>query len=240
MSCSPNELAQFPVIPRKVKSQRDMAKGRRCQKVLMVVRKALDKKFCHINSLKTSFCLLKLNIFDMKPVRPWRKVPLKEFSVFTLLGAGLVLYDPYLLITSGSGCRQSSRPQLRGVSKDLWVHDMMITVFCFAFQPDILSMAHVRCLTPSPALLFTSAMSLIMILSGNFTSIVNFFRYVCVRFLFASSVLVGFTWFISIFLHYLFEPGLLLSKQYWGEEEGRKKIKRLGTSTFAMHECFCY
>uniref|UniRef100_A0A8B9QEZ7 b(0,+)-type amino acid transporter 1 n=1 Tax=Apteryx owenii TaxID=8824 RepID=A0A8B9QEZ7_APTOW len=45
-------------------------------------------------------------------------------------------------------------------------------------MPDILSMAHVRCLTPSPALIFTSAMSLIMILSGNFTTIVNFFRYV--------------------------------------------------------------
>ncbi|NXC58921.1 BAT1 protein, partial [Aleadryas rufinucha] len=44
-------------------------------------------------------------------------------------------------------------------------------------MPDILSMAHVRCLTPSPALLFTSAMSLIMILSGNFTSIVNFFSF---------------------------------------------------------------
>uniref|UniRef100_A0A8C3KGN9 b(0,+)-type amino acid transporter 1 n=1 Tax=Calidris pygmaea TaxID=425635 RepID=A0A8C3KGN9_9CHAR len=33
-------------------------------------------------------------------------------------------------------------------------------------MPDILSMAHVRCLTPSPALLFTSAMSLIMVISG--------------------------------------------------------------------------
>lgn len=44
-------------------------------------------------------------------------------------------------------------------------------------MPDILSMAHVRCLTPSPALLFTSAMSLIMIISGSFTSIVNFFSF---------------------------------------------------------------
>uniref|UniRef100_A0A8D2MA04 b(0,+)-type amino acid transporter 1 n=1 Tax=Zonotrichia albicollis TaxID=44394 RepID=A0A8D2MA04_ZONAL len=43
---------------------------------------------------------------------------------------------------------------------------------------NILSMAHVRRLTPSPALLFTSAMSLVMIISGSFTSIVNFFRYV--------------------------------------------------------------
>ncbi|NXJ66931.1 BAT1 protein, partial [Rostratula benghalensis] len=45
-------------------------------------------------------------------------------------------------------------------------------------MPDILSMAHVRCLTPSPALLFTSAMSLIMVISGNFTSIVNFFSFI--------------------------------------------------------------
>uniref|UniRef100_A0A8C3Q497 b(0,+)-type amino acid transporter 1 n=1 Tax=Geospiza parvula TaxID=87175 RepID=A0A8C3Q497_GEOPR len=42
---------------------------------------------------------------------------------------------------------------------------------------NILSMAHVRRLTPSPALLFTSAMSLIMIISGSFTSIVNFFSF---------------------------------------------------------------
>ncbi|NXH18395.1 BAT1 protein, partial [Bucco capensis] len=45
-------------------------------------------------------------------------------------------------------------------------------------MPDILSMAHVRCLTPSPALLFTSAMSLIMIISGSFTSIVNLFSFI--------------------------------------------------------------
>ncbi|XP_031466962.1 LOW QUALITY PROTEIN: b(0,+)-type amino acid transporter 1-like [Phasianus colchicus] len=45
-------------------------------------------------------------------------------------------------------------------------------------MPDILSMAHVRCLTPSPALLFTSAMSLIMIISGNFTSIVTYFSFI--------------------------------------------------------------
>uniref|UniRef100_A0A8B9QR98 b(0,+)-type amino acid transporter 1 n=1 Tax=Anas platyrhynchos TaxID=8839 RepID=A0A8B9QR98_ANAPL len=45
-------------------------------------------------------------------------------------------------------------------------------------MPEILSMAHVRCLTPSPALLFTSAMSLVMVMSGNFTSIVNFFSFI--------------------------------------------------------------
>ncbi|KAH1173944.1 b(0,+)-type amino acid transporter 1-like [Mauremys mutica] len=44
-------------------------------------------------------------------------------------------------------------------------------------MPDILSMAHVRCLTPSPALIFTSAMALIMIIPGNFSSIVNFFSF---------------------------------------------------------------
>ncbi|KYO48900.1 hypothetical protein Y1Q_0020246 [Alligator mississippiensis] len=45
-------------------------------------------------------------------------------------------------------------------------------------MPDILSMAHVRCFTPSPALIFTSAMSLLMIIPGNFSSIVNFFSFV--------------------------------------------------------------
>ncbi|XP_050807606.1 b(0,+)-type amino acid transporter 1-like [Gopherus flavomarginatus] len=44
-------------------------------------------------------------------------------------------------------------------------------------MPDILSMAHVRCLTPSPALIFTSAIALIMIIPGNFSSIVNFFSF---------------------------------------------------------------
>ncbi|XP_071999755.1 b(0,+)-type amino acid transporter 1-like [Engystomops pustulosus] len=43
--------------------------------------------------------------------------------------------------------------------------------------PDALSMAHVKRLTPSPALIFTSAISLIMIIPGNFSSIVNFFSF---------------------------------------------------------------
>uniref|UniRef100_A0A4X2M4D7 b(0,+)-type amino acid transporter 1 n=1 Tax=Vombatus ursinus TaxID=29139 RepID=A0A4X2M4D7_VOMUR len=42
-------------------------------------------------------------------------------------------------------------------------------------MPGILSMAHVQYLTPSPALTFTSAVALIMIIPGNFSSIVNFF-----------------------------------------------------------------
>ncbi|XP_019392894.1 PREDICTED: b(0,+)-type amino acid transporter 1-like [Crocodylus porosus] len=45
-------------------------------------------------------------------------------------------------------------------------------------MPDILSMAHVQCFTPSPALIFTSAMSLLMIIPGNFSSIVNFFSFI--------------------------------------------------------------
>ncbi|XP_073530211.1 b(0,+)-type amino acid transporter 1-like [Phyllobates terribilis] len=43
--------------------------------------------------------------------------------------------------------------------------------------PDALSMAHVNRLTPSPALIFTSAISLIMIIPGDFSSIVNFFSF---------------------------------------------------------------
>ncbi|XP_075451187.1 b(0,+)-type amino acid transporter 1-like [Ascaphus truei] len=44
-------------------------------------------------------------------------------------------------------------------------------------MPDALSMAHVKRLTPSPALIFTSVISLIMIIPGNFSSIVNFFSF---------------------------------------------------------------
>nr|XP_033793452.1 b(0,+)-type amino acid transporter 1-like [Geotrypetes seraphini] len=44
-------------------------------------------------------------------------------------------------------------------------------------MPDILSMAHVRRLTPSPALIFTSIIALILIIPGNFSSIVNFFSF---------------------------------------------------------------
>ncbi|XP_036398142.1 b(0,+)-type amino acid transporter 1-like [Megalops cyprinoides] len=40
-------------------------------------------------------------------------------------------------------------------------------------MPDILSMAHVRRLTPSPALIFTTAISLVVLIPGDFQSIVN-------------------------------------------------------------------
>uniref|UniRef100_A0A8C5PD62 b(0,+)-type amino acid transporter 1 n=1 Tax=Leptobrachium leishanense TaxID=445787 RepID=A0A8C5PD62_9ANUR len=43
--------------------------------------------------------------------------------------------------------------------------------------PDILSMAHVTRLTPSPALIFISFISLIMIIPSDFSSIVNLFSF---------------------------------------------------------------
>uniref|UniRef100_A0A3B4BJ63 b(0,+)-type amino acid transporter 1 n=1 Tax=Periophthalmus magnuspinnatus TaxID=409849 RepID=A0A3B4BJ63_9GOBI len=43
------------------------------------------------------------------------------------------------------------------------------------FQPDILAMAHVRRLTPSPALIFTTFVSLLVLIPGDFQSIVNYF-----------------------------------------------------------------
>ncbi|KAM4543191.1 b(0,+)-type amino acid transporter 1 [Odontesthes bonariensis] len=44
-------------------------------------------------------------------------------------------------------------------------------------MPDILSMAHVHRLTPSPALIFTTAVSLVVLIPGDFQSIVNFFSF---------------------------------------------------------------
>ncbi|XP_041668555.1 b(0,+)-type amino acid transporter 1 isoform X2 [Cheilinus undulatus] len=44
-------------------------------------------------------------------------------------------------------------------------------------MPDILAMAHVRRLTPSPALIFTTIISLIVLIPGDFQSIVNFFSF---------------------------------------------------------------
>ncbi|KAL0969662.1 hypothetical protein UPYG_G00230440 [Umbra pygmaea] len=43
--------------------------------------------------------------------------------------------------------------------------------------PDILAMAHVKRLTPSPALIFTTAISLLVLIPGDFQSIVNFFSF---------------------------------------------------------------
>ncbi|XP_033991218.1 b(0,+)-type amino acid transporter 1-like isoform X5 [Trematomus bernacchii] len=43
--------------------------------------------------------------------------------------------------------------------------------------PDILAMAHVRRLTPSPALIFTTVVSLLVLIPGDFQSIVNFFSF---------------------------------------------------------------
>ncbi|XP_068608290.1 b(0,+)-type amino acid transporter 1 [Brachionichthys hirsutus] len=44
-------------------------------------------------------------------------------------------------------------------------------------MPDILSMVHVHRLTPSPALIFTAAVSLLVLIPGDFQSIVNFFSF---------------------------------------------------------------
>ncbi|XP_041702955.1 b(0,+)-type amino acid transporter 1 isoform X1 [Coregonus clupeaformis] len=44
-------------------------------------------------------------------------------------------------------------------------------------MPDILAMAHVNRLTPSPALIFTTAISLLVLIPGDFQSIVNFFSF---------------------------------------------------------------
>ncbi|XP_070776783.1 b(0,+)-type amino acid transporter 1 [Enoplosus armatus] len=44
-------------------------------------------------------------------------------------------------------------------------------------MPDILAMAHVRRLTPSPALIFTTIVSLVVLIPGDFQSIVNFFSF---------------------------------------------------------------
>ncbi|XP_022528858.2 b(0,+)-type amino acid transporter 1 isoform X4 [Astyanax mexicanus] len=44
-------------------------------------------------------------------------------------------------------------------------------------MPDILAMAHVRRLTPSPALIFTTVISLIVLIPGDFEGIVNFFSF---------------------------------------------------------------
>ncbi|KAM9788132.1 b(0,+)-type amino acid transporter 1 isoform 2-T2 [Syngnathus typhle] len=44
-------------------------------------------------------------------------------------------------------------------------------------MPNILSMAHVHRLTPSPALIFTTVVSLLVLIPGDFESIVNFFSF---------------------------------------------------------------
>ncbi|XP_039993829.1 b(0,+)-type amino acid transporter 1 [Xiphias gladius] len=44
-------------------------------------------------------------------------------------------------------------------------------------MPDILAMAHVHRLTPSPALIFTTVISLVVLIPGDFQSIVNFFSF---------------------------------------------------------------
>uniref|UniRef100_A0A8C6FGH7 Uncharacterized protein n=1 Tax=Moschus moschiferus TaxID=68415 RepID=A0A8C6FGH7_MOSMO len=47
----------------------------------------------------------------------------------------------------------------------------------FASQPQLLSMVHMHHLTPATALMFTTAMALILVISGNFNTIVNFLSF---------------------------------------------------------------
>ncbi|KAM8914612.1 b(0,+)-type amino acid transporter 1-like isoform 2-T3 [Spinachia spinachia] len=44
-------------------------------------------------------------------------------------------------------------------------------------MPDILAMAHIHRLTPSPALIFTTIISLLVLIPGDFQSIVNYFSF---------------------------------------------------------------
>ncbi|XP_005875038.1 PREDICTED: b(0,+)-type amino acid transporter 1 [Myotis brandtii] len=44
-------------------------------------------------------------------------------------------------------------------------------------MPGLLSMVHTRRLTPTPALVFTTAVTLVLVISGNFSNIVNFFSF---------------------------------------------------------------
>ncbi|RXN24413.1 b(0,+)-type amino acid transporter 1-like protein [Labeo rohita] len=44
-------------------------------------------------------------------------------------------------------------------------------------MPDILAMAHMRRLTPSPALIFNTVIALIVLIPGDFQAIVNFFSF---------------------------------------------------------------
>ncbi|XP_064159476.1 b(0,+)-type amino acid transporter 1 isoform X3 [Anguilla rostrata] len=44
-------------------------------------------------------------------------------------------------------------------------------------MPDILAMAHVHRLTPSPALIFTTALALVVLIPGDFQSIVSYFSF---------------------------------------------------------------
>uniref|UniRef100_A0A8C2BYG7 Zmp:0000001267 n=1 Tax=Cyprinus carpio TaxID=7962 RepID=A0A8C2BYG7_CYPCA len=57
-------------------------------------------------------------------------------------------------------------------------------------MPDILAMAHMRRLTPSPALIFNTIIALIVLILGEFQAIVNYFRYSCIALFFHLKVLV--------------------------------------------------
>lgn len=62
-------------------------------------------------------------------------------------------------------------------------------------QPQLLSMVHVHRLTPTPALMFTTAVALVLVIPGNFSTIVNFLRQVRL------SSRVGISWCLCVHAH---------------------------------------
>uniref|UniRef100_A0A3Q0SFL4 Zmp:0000001267 n=1 Tax=Amphilophus citrinellus TaxID=61819 RepID=A0A3Q0SFL4_AMPCI len=60
-------------------------------------------------------------------------------------------------------------------------------------MPDILSMAHVHRLTPSPALIFTTVISLVVLIPGDFRSIIGYSSFTA--WIFYSIVLSGLIYF---------------------------------------------
>ncbi|KAG8124313.1 hypothetical protein E2320_019604, partial [Naja naja] len=62
-------------------------------------------------------------------------------------------------------------------SKPLSIVNYGLLFPCLPFQPDFLSMVHIRYFTPFPALIFTSVVSIIMVIPASFNKIVNLFSF---------------------------------------------------------------
>lgn len=194
--------------------------------------------FCHISSLKTSFCLLKLSIFDMKPARHNKNTLEGVFCIYTPWScSGFIwcLFADWVPLAEGKAPTSSWEGWVRTCESIGWWCSVLL---CFPARHSV----HGSRATPHA--LPCSAVYICNVFNND--SIRKLQQYcqlfqVCVcRVFVCIPCAPGFCIAYKIFLHYHFEPGLLLSNQYWGEEEGRKKRKRLGTSTFAIHECSCH
>ncbi|XP_013932102.1 PREDICTED: b(0,+)-type amino acid transporter 1-like [Thamnophis sirtalis] len=62
-------------------------------------------------------------------------------------------------------------------SKPLNIVSYGLLFLCLPFQPDFLSMVHIRYFTPFPALIFTCVVSIIMVIPASFNKIVNLFSF---------------------------------------------------------------